>query len=291
MMFSGDADTSQAMNGDEFHGSQSKVDRYKWTFSGKPGELRYIDKKLLHVDRHAYQRDLKTHQVLALASNWSWAACGALTVSLRPDGSLWVTDGQHRLMAALKRVDIKTLPCLVFEVDSLADEAKAFKEGNGWRKPVTAYEKWRAELVMGDPVTVFCNDLIVASGRVASKSAHSSSVRCLAAFKAAAVKNREVLVRTYPLIHEVCLGKPLNERIFGGLIWLEAHMPEGQSLTQELYRKRVLRVGYDGLSQAADEASRFYTKGGDKQWALGFVEAMNHGCRIRLEIETKSPRK
>jgi hypothetical protein len=88
-------------------------------------EFAMIPKGQLAVD-HAYQRNLSESRIKKMAATWSWAACGALKVALRPNGEWYVFDGQHRLVAAQLVKDILALPCLVYEMDTVTDEAKGF---------------------------------------------------------------------------------------------------------------------------------------------------------------------
>lgn len=88
-----------------------KVQRYGWTMQDKQGEQRQINKNLLLVNDD-YQRTASASKILEIASEWSWIGCGVIIVAKR-DGSYWVIDGQHRVLAAKRRSDIKEMPCLV----------------------------------------------------------------------------------------------------------------------------------------------------------------------------------
>ena len=104
---------------------------------GEPGELLYLNKNILEID-HSYQRNAKNARVLKLARRWNWLSCGVLTVAKR-SGRYYVVDGQHRLMAALKRADIDQLPCLVFESSEMREEAVAFRDANKERRPINSF--------------------------------------------------------------------------------------------------------------------------------------------------------
>lgn len=258
----------------------SKVEQYKWLMTGQPGKLAYLSKSLLEID-HTYQRLAKNQRVIKLAKRWNWLACGVLTIAHR-GGRHYVVDGQHRLMAALKRADIEVLPCLVFESAEVRDEAIAFRDANKERRPITTFEQWHADLVAGDEPTMFANALIESAGRTPSQSAKAGTVRCLSAVVLAARTNREDLVRVWPLVVEVCAGQPLHERVFGALMYLEGFAKDGQSITEKRWRERVLKLGYQGIVNAAATAAAFYSKGGPKVWALGVMEQLNKGCRTKL---------
>ena len=106
-------------------GNKTKIDRYKWTVKDETGEIRQLNKSVLKVD-HEYQRNASERKVLALANSWSWVACGAIVVGQR-DSTYWVIDGQHRVLAARRRADIEMLPCLIFQSDGVASEARGLE--------------------------------------------------------------------------------------------------------------------------------------------------------------------
>lgn len=262
----------------------AKVKQYGWELKDKPGTLVWLDKGELLVD-HNYQRKASHKRVLQMAAKWSWVACGVIVVAKRKeDQRLYVIDGQHRAMAALKRADIELLPCLVFETESAKEEAAGFYDSNTGRGMPSTLEKWKAQLMRGDATTTFADALIRQAGRVPNNVAGPNDVRCLTALLRAVTADRELLVRMWPLVVEVCRGQSLHERVFEGLLWLEGNMPEGQSLTDKRWRERVLKLGFSGLLDAAQRAATFYARGGARVWGLGMLEAINKGCRIHLAL-------
>jgi hypothetical protein len=255
----------------------TKVRQYKWLMIGAPGELAYLDKTVLEVD-HRYQRPAKNNRVLRLANRWNWLACGVLTIAKR-DGRYFVVDGQHRLMAALKRSDITALPCLVFESTEMREEAVAFRDSNKERRPITSFEQWNANLVAGDEATHFANTLINKAGRTAASVASPGTVRCLTLLVNAARNTRDELSRVWPLVSEVCEGAVLHEHVLSSMLYLECYLDNGESLTNKRWRDKVLRLGYKGILDATQRAATFYVKGGPKVWALGLMQQLNKTCR------------
>lgn len=256
---------------------KTKVEHYKWLMTGEPGELLYLNKNILEID-HSYQRNAKNARVLKLARRWNWLSCGVLTVAKR-SGRYYVVDGQHRLMAALKRADIDQLPCLVFESSEMREEAVAFRDANKERRPINSFEQWNADLVAQDEPTEFANMLIMSSGRSIGESSGPTTVRCLSAMVSAARSTRAELIRVWPLVVQVCHGNALHERVFGALMYLECNLSEGHSVADKRWRDKILRIGYQGLLDAAQSAASFYAKGGPKVWAIGVMKELNKGSR------------
>jgi hypothetical protein len=256
---------------------KAKVDQYKWIMTGAPGDLLYLDKTVLEIDHH-YQRHAKNARVLRLAKRWNWLACGVLTVAKR-GSRYYVVDGQHRLMAALKRGDIDRLPCLVFESVDVRDEAVAFRDANKERRPITTFEQWNADLVAQDEATLFAHTLITDADRTPSQNAGPSTVRCLSSIVSAARFNREELVRVWPLAVQICAGNALHERVISALMYLECNLVEGQSMVDKRWREKLVRIGYKGMLDASNRAAAFYAKGGPKVWAMGIMQELNKGIR------------
>lgn len=268
---------------------KNKIELYGWELKDAPGQLMLLNKNALVVD-HSYQRKASHTRVIQIAQKWSWLACGVVLVARRKgDQRLYVVDGQHRVLAALKRSDIDLMPCLVFETSSAHEEAAGFYDANTGRRMPTTLEKWKAQLMRGDEATVFVDAMIRAAGRVPSAAAGPTEVRCLTALLRAATNDRELLVRMWPLVVEVCHGHVLHERVFEGLLLLESNLPEGQSLTRKRWRDKIMSIGYTGLLDAAQRASAFYARGGPKVWAMGMLEALNKGCRIRMTMRGDTP--
>ncbi len=267
-----------------------KVNRYGWDLRDEPGELVLIPKEQLVVD-HEYQRPANEVKILALASSWSWLACGVIIVANRrgkkPGGQLFIVDGQHRVRAAMKRSDIQTLPCLVFHTKSAEVEAAGFLAANTLRKPLDGISRFRALLTVGDPGAIAAERFARSAGRSIALQSGPTSLACVSALMSINRDEPEALARIWPLVAAVCMGQPFHERILRGLVYLETHMPEGESLTALKWTERVTRIGYDSLLDGANKAAVFYSRGGAKTWAKGMQQVINHGLRNRLVLNNE----
>ena len=243
-----------------------KVEHYGWTIEDTPGQLTWLKKSELLID-HSYQRSAKPGRVLKIVQNWSWLACGVIIVAKRLDDGKWrhfVIDGQHRVLASLKRSDIDTLPCLVFHTKSAVEEAAGFYDANTNRRMPTSIEKWRAMLLARDESAMIVDDLITSIGRSVASVSGPTGVRCLSS-----------MLRAVSALHE---------RVFEGLFYIERNLPAGQSLTDRRWQDRVIRTGFENLLAAANRAAGFYSKGGPKIYATGMLEQLNRGCRVHIAL-------
>ncbi len=260
----------------------SKIERYGWTMKDEPGQFMMIPKHDLMVDER-YQRDVKEKEgkVLRIASAWSWLACGTLLVAMRPAG-FYIVDGQHRWRGALRRSDISDLPCLVFEADDVVQEANAFISANTNRKPMTAMQRIKAQVVAGDGVAEEAHALIAASGRVMRSGTDKHSVSCVGAIMKALREDAPAFRRVWPVVVALCEDRSIVNDIVKTLAYLEAHLAEGQSLAAQPWRKRLIGVGYDGVIDAMRQARAYHKKGGERTDALGVVKAVNAKMRTSL---------
>ena len=58
-------------------------------------------------------------------------------------------------------------------------------------------------------------------------------------------------------------------------MYLECNLSEGHSVADKRWRDKILRIGYQGLLDAAQSAASFYAKGGPKVWAIGVMKELN----------------
>ncbi len=101
----------------------------------------------------AYQRNLNRSRVNKIVKHFDADAFGSLTVGKRPDGSLWVVDGFHRLEVA-KKLNILKVACDIFLSSGQSHEAKIFRTKNTERASVSSKNVFKARLIEGDPQAI-----------------------------------------------------------------------------------------------------------------------------------------
>jgi len=262
-------------------GRMTKLSRYGWRDDTVPGTLEWIEVDRLVVD-HAYQRHIRNEKkVLRLCANFSWVAFGCCIVGRRPDGSLVVITGQHRVEAA-KRRGIEKVPCHVHNLSDVRLEAEGFLIEAQEKQPLQSVEKFKTLVLMGDSAAVMVSEMLAAAGRTPANSAGESVIKCISSMLVAARRDPEQLHRCWPVIVDVCAGKSMPERIVEGLIYLDANAAE--SIATPRWRRRIVQVGQRELLEAAGRACAFYSRGGAKIWAHGFAMAINKGLQRRLTL-------
>ena len=231
------------MNEEYVNESTTKIQQYGWTVKNDKGVFMLLNKNVLLIDRNLQRSSSKQVNVLKIASEWSWVACGTLTVRNR-DGAYYVIDGQHRKEAAMKRADITELPCMVFSVDSKTKEAEAFIDINKNRLNVLAPDRYKCSLITGDKDSLFVNSLLLKYGYTIGSCASSNVVSCVQILLNCAKQNSDLLERLWPLIVDVFNRQPILSNVVKGLWVYESNVGRHhRSLLDKARSAKLIKVG------------------------------------------------
>lgn len=263
----------------------SKVTRYGWVMVDEPGEMMMLHKSSLLVDP-SYQRDAVDSKVVAIASAWSWVSVGAIVVAER-DGSFWVIDGQHRVLAAMRRADIGRLPCVVFRTVNAQSEARGFLNINTGRKPITTVAKHKALAAAGDETALYIQEQCDLLGiAIREYSPGPGQLKCLGWCLRRAGDSKEEFRAVLSMGAELCLQDemPINERVLEGLWQLNAKC--GSGLADRRLVDRLRAKGARVLLNAANRAAAYYSgsSGGGRIWAEGMLNEINKGLRLKFAM-------
>lgn len=248
-----------------------------------PGKLLMIHKSRLGIDT-LYQRKINDRLVSRIVANWSWVSCGTLEVSQRPGqrDRYFLIDGQHRWKASTYLQEVHELPCLCFELDTRRDEAIGFLATNTERRLPTLSDQFKALLVTEDRAAVTLYELADKHSRTIGAPSSANTVSCVSDCMRLLRENTSAFSRVFPLACQLSAGRPLTGRILRGLQYVETHMPKGEGLEDDRWRKRLIHVGYDAVTMGIKRISLYEMAGHDRICAMGIVSAINHGLRGSL---------
>jgi hypothetical protein len=271
-------------------GQVDMTQKMGWATVDQSGVPYLANKKELHIDS-TYQRTMISEtRVAAITQSWSWVACGSVIISERPDKTLWVIDGQHRVAAAQRRSDIKELPCLVFKCSTPEEEALAFYRANCVRGNVTPYDKLRAMVAASDQLSIDVVHLMESEGYEPSTGDGANTVRCVSAFVSAMKLHRGALLRVWPLIAKLHDGLSIKKTVFSALLYIARFGTD--DITKPEWQARVLKHGLHELEAGIAMLSRVKSIGGAKVQAWAALDVINKGVvrskRIEL-VESSSP--
>lgn len=261
-------------------GRMSKVQKFGWIVRDRPGKFSMIDKNDLYVD-HEYQRDkVIVQKVRDIQSNWSWAGCGAILVARRPDGTFWVFDGQHRVMAARNRDDIVLLPCLVFDVESKVQEASGFLVANTQRKPVTAIAKFRAMVMTEDAIAVSVDSVLKKLGVVVSDTPRTSrEIKCVTNCLKHAANGAAFLEAVLRAAMSIDGDEPASRDLLDGLAWIQRKY---ELLSDARFMKRLSSMSRADITTAMSRFAAAEGHRGDKVSGLAILQCVNKGLRQKF---------
>jgi hypothetical protein len=240
-----------------------------------------IHKNDLNID-HSYQRE-ETNQtkVLEISGAWSWIGCGAILVAVRPDGTWFVFDGQHRVLAARKRFDVQILPCMVYECDSIKQEAVGFLISNDQRKPVTAIAKFKSLVMAEDEIAMHVRDSLARHNLEVSKTASKpGQIKCVKRCQVMCASDASAFDRALAVGVEMCEGVcPINDDLLQALF--SCHR-KYKLLDDRRFVRRVLDVGPIEVCEAIRKTHAYRGKGGDRTVRDGMLLAVNKGLRNKF---------
>lgn len=264
-------------------GGLSKREKFKWGSAGPTGEFRIVPKTDLYVDER-YQREISSKsRIVDMAKSWDWALCGCLLVGERPTGTKVILDGQNRWMAATYRDDIDSLPCLVFPMDSLSDEAMMFYMANTSAKSVTPYHKHRARVVGGDPVAIASEEILGEHGYSVSRSSNEPrTLKAIATLHRMVQRDRKLSAKVVALCAEICAGEAMSQRLLMAISWIAER---DDSVFSSPHRGRLVEYGSEVLDAAMERHRLVTNKGGERVYAEAVLELANKGRRSRKLCE------
>ena len=129
-------------------------------------EMKLIDIDSIHVDP-SYQRDLDEKRVKKIAAKFRQGAAKAVSLSRRPNGSLWCYDGQHTI-EIYRAAGFTHVPAVIVNGD-MQKEADWFEELNQSLRRVSARDRQRAGVVAEKAPALAVQDLLDKFGIQISK--------------------------------------------------------------------------------------------------------------------------
>lgn len=248
----------------------------------RPGVFRVVSKHDLIIPVEHYQRGGSDAKVTRIANNFSWAAFQVLSVTDVGGGNYHVIEGGHRTRAAMKRPDVDMVPCMVFEMETIQDEALAFLEVNVNRKPMSAVDRHHAYIVSGDPLAVKVENAVRESGRRIEAGQGAHSISCVTELRRCIHDDEPAFYRVWPVISRLCEGRKITRDIVLGLFWLERNVEGGVSGPAR--SRRIYDVGFDRLFEGAVQGRAYHANNHPKSLADGMLKHINHKLRNKWVV-------
>lgn len=264
-------------------GGMSKREKFGWQPLDERGIYAELPKDLLHVD-HTYQRDkINNERVSEYAADFKWLKCGTIQVALRPDGRYFVVDGQHRALAAAKRDDIKTIPCMVFFAKDVAAEAGAFIAINTDRGQVSTPARHKAGIASHDPAALALESALEQAGLRIQPGGNGGTIQAVGMLYKMLHEDAKLMVPVLSLVREVAGSDGVNSVVLGALFWIARQDP---SVLWGAHASRLVELGQAALLSEVHRHRVIVGKGGPMMDARPIVALLNKGRRShKLNVE------
>ena len=260
----------------------SKEERYGWRTLDKPGVFMEIPKQQLRIDP-SYQRDETSElRIRTIREGFRWSSFGCLLVAQRPDLSLWVYDGQHRTLAVMKMASISHVPCMVYQCDTVEDEADNFLSANTVRGMVAVFHKFRAAIRSGHPLEVAVKEMVERSGyHITRNGSGAKSVSCVGHLLKEYAARPDICRRVWNFSVELYAGAPVIGEVFSSLCAFEDYMTKRKfgSIADAKIREKLLVSGKNSIIGHIRDAHREFHKSGPHVGSAGIVALLNAGRR------------
>ena len=206
--------------------------------------FRTVKCKDLIVD-YTYQRPIEKAKVNKIVKNFDPAQVRPFYVSRRPNGKLYIIDGQHTNAALLQRDAKAVNDAYVYEGLTLEEEADLFYKLNTNAKRLTANQNIKARYVAKDSEVTYYVKLLDQSGiRWAWKSGGKSAVfdshtRGLGVLKD---YGKDVFLKTLDIMRLLTESRMFTGEIFEALAYIVSKC--GNSLNVALMARKLNETPY-----------------------------------------------
>lgn len=260
-----------------FGGAISKTQKCKWPAINSAGTFKLIPKAHLQIDVRYQRQEVNLVKTRKIANAFDWRLFGVLAVVARPDGSLWIYDGGHRWRASSYRDEIDELPCMVFAVKSLEEEAKSFIGTNTLHKNVSASELYKAALQAKEPDALQAEAILKTYGYVVyGRDSDKPRFRGIGALRML-IKNNLALTQ---FVFAVCVEIVGPEGIITSKLLKAIYLLEKNSdatvMTQPNIKKLAV-YGHEGLHTAMIREKHITGRGSVRVDAKAIVDILNKG--------------
>lgn len=261
------------------HHGRPKEELFGWNqIEGPKGRFMNIPKKDLLID-YSYQRETSMLRN-KIAAEFNNVVLGTLIVSKREDGKYYVMDGHQRLEAARSRSDVSTLPCMVYEMENVKDEAKVFDKIQTNRDRVSRIHRFQVRLTYEDPVALGIQKILDLTGHTVKNDDTSHAVRCIGAIERCYLRNARKFEEYWPFIVRICEGS-IHESILKGIFFLVASM----NLDLNKDKNKLILAGREKLIRSINNVAALADASiGDKIAGMGIAKILNIRRRDKIII-------
>lgn len=258
--------------------TSDKAEKYRWRRLADPGHFRFIHKKKLRIDL-SYQREaVSTERVMSIARDFSWSIFGVVTVAETDADEYFVTDGAHRVRAAMLRGDVHEVPCMVFPSLGQKDEAGQFVGLNTTSKGVSAFDRHRAGIIAGDEVALMADKIVKRHGyKFCKQSPGSYETQAVGSVYGIVKRNADLAELTFRMLALVGDGLPIQNNEIKGLFYVINTNQAAEIDWMSFPLKNLSEAGLGMIQTKIKHTLIFRGKGGERVMGEAIAEIINKG--------------
>lgn len=199
----------------------SKHKKYNWAPVGDWGVFMFLAKESLSIDGDYQREQVSERKVQEIASSFDPVLFGVLIVFERKDGSRWVGDGGHRVRASFLRDDVRYLPCIVYKVEDLSSEARAFLGLNTMKTNVGSTDKFKASITANEELAVKTDGILKSlSIEVSKRASKKHQVKCISTVIECIKEDEPLAIRCMQLLLKMHDEIPIDNKVLRGIFYL-----------------------------------------------------------------------
>jgi len=231
-------------------------------------EVVQLPKELVDLDA-AYQRPIRPHIVNRIMNHFNPILFRPLTISKR-DGRYIAVDGKTRGYIAKQRDDIRTVPCIIHEGLSEAEEAEIFVDLNSDAKKPGRSVVFNARVIMGDQTAIFIKQQLELAGLELVASVKKPG-------QIGAIEKTEFILKqtgqenflaVLKMCAELCNTVPVSRKLLSGIAGLKSFDID---ITDPKIQKRILKIGFYRINESITMATMQLGNAGNKACATGIA--------------------
>lgn len=255
------------------------------------GKEMWIDTNLIKIDI-SVQRELQETHVSKILKKFDPQAFGRLTVSKREDGFYYCSDGQHRLNVA-RRLGLSEVPCIVVNSHSIVDEGENFIKVNEVSAKVSALDKYRIGVTVGNAEWLRVKECLDYAGVEAGTSVNK--VNCLsllnkainsATLLSSIEKNVFVAKKSLYILKNIVGTKGMTNQMVSGMMIFVRHYILTDLTDTNTTIERLKKIDYKAITSKAQDMKENSTRGKiDSYVAYLILTEYNRNLKVKLPIK------
>jgi len=254
-----------------------KEERYSWNNANAGyGIFKLIDKADLRIDKRYQREAVSKKKILNIVRDFDWRLFGTISVIQRNDGKFYIYDGGHRWRGSMYRNSITALPCMVFKLDNLSEEASVFYKKNTLKSGMSPYQRFKALVVAEDTLALKTKEMLDSCGySPAATQGTPLDFRPIGTFLKMVNTNENAALQTLELCAAIADEKDnIQVDTLRGVFYLIRNLSENICVGKN--RSKLISFGIRAIEASIKREKIIVGKGGERVEAKAILDMINN---------------